>query len=91
MLGTLNGALEARGIKLEPNAIRAVAEGTNEVVDGIVTLTKVHVHYELAIPAGTRETVDRALSRHREKCPTARSLAGSVAVEWSADIQEQAD
>jgi uncharacterized OsmC-like protein len=91
MLGTLNGALEARGIKLDANSIRATADGTNEVVDGIVTLTNVHVHYELSIPPGSRETVDRALARHREKCPTARSLAGAVAVEWSADIRERAD
>jgi uncharacterized OsmC-like protein len=88
MLGTLNGALEARGIKLEPEAITATAAGRNEVREGMVTLTRIDVHYTLHIPAGTREVVDRALERHRDKCPTARSLAGAVAVEWTADITE---
>jgi organic hydroperoxide reductase OsmC/OhrA len=88
MLGTLNGALEARGIRLEPDAIHAAVAGTNEVVDGVITLTRIDIHYTLSIPAGTRDTVDRALARHRDKCPTARSLAGAVAVEFTADITE---
>ena len=90
MLGTLNGALEARGIRLEPDAIRAEVEGDNDVVDGIITLTRIRVHYALRIPADSRPAVERALSRHQEKCPTARSLAPAVAIEWSADIEEVA-
>ncbi len=90
MLGTLNGALAARGIDLAPEAIGATVEGTNEIVDGMVTLTAIHVHYTLRIPAGSREAVDRALARHRDKCPTAHSLKGAVRVEWSADIDEVA-
>ena len=88
MLGTLNGALEARGIDLPPDALKADVSGVNEVVDGIVTLTGVNVHYTLKVPAAAREAVDRALSRHAEKCPTARSLRGAVPVTWSADISE---
>jgi len=90
MLGTLNGALEARGIRLEPDAIVADAEGRLEDVDGMITLTRIDVHYRLRIPAGTREKVDRALSRHRDRCPTAHSLKGAVDVQWSADIEEDA-
>ncbi len=89
MLGTLNGALEARGISLTPDAIIADASGYLEVVDGMVTLTRIDVHYTLRIPAGSREKVDRSLARHRDKCPTAHSLKGAVEVEWSADIEEE--
>src|ERR671925_2151901 len=88
MLGTLNGALEARGIRLEPDVIGATAAGTNEIVDGIVTLTRIDIHYELRIPPGTRDAVERALSRHREKCPTAQSLTKAVVIEWTASITE---
>jgi organic hydroperoxide reductase OsmC/OhrA len=88
MLGTLNGALEARGIRLPPDAIGAQAEGANELRDGVVTLTRIQVRYALRIPPGTREAVDRALSRHQEKCPTARSLRGAVDVGWTAEISE---
>ena len=88
MLGTLNGALEVRQVKLSPDAITAEVEGVNEVRDGLPVLTAIRIHYRLRIPAGTRETVDRALARHQEKCPTAATLAPAVAITWTADIEE---
>ena len=88
MLGTLRGALEVRAVRLDPSDMVATAEGTNEVVDGIIRLTGIRVHYRLRIPAGSRETVDRALARHRDKCPTAQSLAAALTVEWSAEVTE---
>lgn len=89
MLGTLSGALEVRGIKLTSDDISASATGVNDVVDGIVRLVSITVHYRLSIPAGTRDAVDRALSRHQEKCPTAMSLAAAIAISWTADITER--
>ena len=88
MLGTLNGALEVRGIKLAPADISATAEGTNELVDGIVRLTAIRIAYRLRIPPGTRDVVERALSRHQEKCPTAVSLGPAVKISWSAEFEE---
>ncbi len=90
MLGTLIGALEARQVKLPDGAIECEVEGVNVVRDGLPVLAEVHVHYRLRIPAGGREVVDRALARHQEKCPTASSLKGAVAVSWTADITEAA-
>jgi len=88
MVGTLKAALEVRQVKLGDGALAATAEGVNEVRNGLPVLTSVVVRYRLRIPAGSRETVDRALARHQEKCPTAASLAGAVQVSWSADITE---
>jgi organic hydroperoxide reductase OsmC/OhrA len=88
MLGTLKAALEVRQVKLEPGGLTATVEGVNETRDGLPVLTAIHVRYALTIPAGSRETVDRALARHQEKCPTAASLRGAVAVSWSAEVAE---
>lgn len=88
MLGTLNGALEVRGIVLGREDITATVEGVNELEDRLILLKRIHVHYRLTIPPGSREKVDRALSTHAEKCPTAASLKGSVEVTWSADVME---
>ena len=88
MLGTLNGALEVRQIRLDPDSISAEAEGINVVRDGLPVLEEIVVHYTLKIPAGARATVDRALERHQSKCPTAQTLAGAVEVRWTADITE---
>ncbi len=89
MLGTLNGALEVRHVSLPPADIVAEVEGINEIVDRIPTLTEVRIHYRLRIPAGSRETVDRALASHQSKCPTARSLGDAVRITWEAEISEQ--
>lgn len=77
-----------REIELGPDDLKATAEGFNEMKDRIPVLTRIHVHYDLRIPEGTRETVDRALTRHVDKCPTAVSLRGAVDVTWSAEIEE---
>jgi len=72
------------------DAISATAEGTNEIIDRIPTLTRIHVHYTLRLPPGApRDKVDRALETHVSKCPTAQSLKGAVDIEWSADITEE--
>lgn len=88
MLGTLNGALEVRGVKLPPEAIAAEVRGINEVRDRLPVLTRVEIRYRLRIPSGTREVVERALASHQTKCPTAASLRGAVEITWSADIDE---
>jgi organic hydroperoxide reductase OsmC/OhrA len=88
MLGTLNGGLEARGVQLSGDQIYADVTGFNEVRDGLPVLARVHVHYHLTISASSRETVDRLLSKHADKCPTAASLRGAVEVTWEADITE---
>ena len=88
MLGTLNGALEVRGVSLAPEDISAEVEGVNEVAEGLPLLTRVIVRYRLRIPPSAREKVNRALERHAAKCPTAVSLGGAVSVTWEADIVE---
>ena len=62
MLGTLNGALEVRGVSLEADAIRAEVRGVNEERDGLPVLTRIEILYKRRIPSDAREIVDRALS-----------------------------
>jgi len=88
MLGTLIGALEVRQVKLEDDAVECEAEGLNAVREGLPVLTEIRVRYRLRIPPGSRETVERALARHADKCPTAASLKGAVAVSWTAELEE---
>jgi uncharacterized OsmC-like protein len=86
MLGTLTGALEVRGVKLGPDAIGATARGYHALVDSVIRLTKIEIDYTLRVPAESRDTVDRALARHQEKCPMAKTLERSVEITWRADI-----
>ncbi len=79
-----------RGISLDPDQIGARAEGFNEVVGRLPVLRRIHVHYQLSIPADARAATDRALASHVEKCPTAASLREAIEITWSADIDERA-
>ena len=79
-----------RGIPVGTEAVKVSAEGVNEIEERIILLKEIHVHYDMTIPAGSREKVDRARSTHVDKCPTAQSLKGAVAVRWTADIHEAA-
>jgi hypothetical protein len=77
-----------RGIEVADGDITCTAEGTNEIVDRIILLTRIDVHYTIRLPEGAdREKVDRALATHVDKCPTAKSIEDSVAVAWTADIE----
>lgn len=88
MLGTLNGALEVRGVSLSSDDISAEVEGFNVLEDRLPVLRRIEIRYRLRIPAGTREIVDRALARHQEKCPSAATLQGAVEISWTAEIEE---
>lgn len=73
---------------MEPDAIEATAFGHNEIHDRVPVLTRIHVRYRLRTPPGSRQVVERALTRHAARCPTALSLRGAVAVTWEAHVQE---
>jgi uncharacterized OsmC-like protein len=76
-----------RGIEVADGNISCTAEGTNEVVDRIIVLTKIHVHYKLRLPEGAPEDkVSRALETHVAKCPTAQSIKDSVEITWTAEV-----
>ena len=78
-----------RGIAVPNGDISCTAEGTNEIVDKIILLTKIHVHYTLRLPPEAPEDkVSRALETHVSKCPTAQSIKDSVEVTWAAEFVE---
>ncbi|MCY4188222.1 MAG: OsmC family protein [Bryobacterales bacterium] len=80
--------MAVRKIPSYPDRVRGDVEGDIENVDGVIRITRIRVHYRLKIPRGTRDRAQRALDTHREKCPAAMSVAGSIDIETSADIEE---
>jgi len=79
MIGTLGGALKARGI--DSTGDRLTADATGEVVvdpDGVLRLRRIQVVYHLAADESQREAAERAHTHHARHCPNARSVAGSI-------------
>ena len=90
MYGTLRRALVARKVDLDPNKFKAVVEGRIESVGSTITITEIAVKYEVAVPGGQREAVERALEFHVHGCPAHESVKDAIKVTWSADITEEA-
>lgn len=90
MYGTLRGALAARKVRIPSDKYRATVEGTIAGAGHTIRIAKINIHYELTIPPGTREEVDRALRVHPQACPAHESVKDAIAVTWAADIVEEA-
>ena len=66
MYGTLRGALAGRKIEFDRETYTAAVEGRIAGVGKTIRITSIHVHYQLAVPAGAREAALRALAVHPE-------------------------
>ncbi len=85
MLGTLRGALAARGVRVRNEELRADVEGLIEKIGSGIKITTIRVHYTLAVPEEKRTEAERALAVHERGCPASQSVQPAIAVEWDAD------
>jgi len=87
MYGTLRGALAGRKIAFDRDSFKATVEGRVAGVGKTIRITAIHVHYDVAVPAGDREAAERALAVHPEGCPAHQSVKGAIAVTWAATLR----
>ena len=66
----------------------AEVEGDIEEIDGVLRITTIRLHYRVTIPAGTKQSVLRALDSYADKCPAYQSVKGCINCSWETDIQE---
>lgn len=88
MYGTLAGALSARKVRYDRSRFTATVDGVIEGVGNTIRITEIAVHYQLAIPQGTRAETDRALHVHPQGCPAHQSVKDAIRVSWDAAIEE---
>ncbi len=88
MTSLLASALEARKIPSEPDRLEAQVEGVFEETDTVVKLKRVHVHYLVKVPPGTRAAAERAVAVHERSCPISQSVQPTIAVTYDAEISE---
>jgi uncharacterized OsmC-like protein len=83
MYGNFRGALAARKVESDPHILAADVEGTIEAPNGgTIRITKIHVHYQVDVPAEQRALAERASA-----CPAHESVKDSIEVTSSADIR----
>jgi hypothetical protein len=77
-----------RQIPVDRETMTARVEGDVEAVDRVLRISRLRVHYDLRVPAGTREAAQRAVDTHEQKCPAATSVRGCIPIAFTADIVE---
>jgi organic hydroperoxide reductase OsmC/OhrA len=87
LIGTLGGALRARGI--DATGDRLTADATGEVVvdpDGVLRLRKIVIVYHLKADESQRAAAERAHAHHARHCPNARSVEGAIEIVTELDM-----
>jgi uncharacterized OsmC-like protein len=87
MYGTLRGALAGRKIAFDRASFTATVEGRIVGVDKTIRIKSIHMHYELAVPAESREATERTLTFHPQGCPAHQSVQGAIDVTWDARVR----
>jgi uncharacterized OsmC-like protein len=87
MYGTLRGALAGRKIAFDRDSFKAVVEGRIAGVGKTIRITSIHVHYDVAVPAESREAAERALALHPEGCPAHQSVKDAITITWAATLR----
>ena len=87
MYGTLRGALAGRKIAFDRDSFKALVEGRITRVGKTIRITSIHVHYDVTVPAESREAAERALALHPEGCPAHQSVKDAIAITWAATLR----
>ena len=87
MYGTLRGVLAGRKIAFDRDGYAATVEGRIVGVGKTIRIKSIHMHYELAVPAESREGIERVLTLHPRGCPAHQSVQGAIDVTWDARVR----
>lgn len=87
MYGTLRGALAGRKIPFDRDTYTATVEGRISGIGKTIRIKSIHVHYDLAVPADSREATERALQLHPQGCPAHQSVKDAIAITWDASVR----
>ena len=87
MYGTLRGALAGRKVAFDRESYTATVEGRIIGIGKTIRIKSIHMKYELAVPAESREAAERALTLHPEGCPAHQSVQGAIEVTWEARVR----
>jgi uncharacterized OsmC-like protein len=86
MMGTFEGALEARQIDASDGKLTAEVTGEVEEEDGVLVIRSIHVSMRLAAPEDTREKVERVHAVYPMSCPLYRTLHDAIRLTSSYDL-----
>jgi uncharacterized OsmC-like protein len=87
MYGTLRRALAGRKIAFDADTFTAAVEGRIVGIGKTIRIASIHIRYDVAVPAHSREAAERALALHPQGCPAHQSVKDAIAITWAATLR----
>lgn len=79
-MGTLAAVLASKQISTSQNRYRAEVKGEIEKSDGLLKITRIHVHYFLKVNNEQKKAAEDALNVYLPMCPGAQSVIGCIEI-----------
>lgn len=87
-MGTLATVLAKNKIRTYQDRYKATVTGDIEAVDGVMKITRIHVHYDLKAPAHQHAEARAALDNYITRCPAAQSVIGCIEITHDLALEE---
>lgn len=87
-MGTLAGVLARNKIRTFEDRYKATVSGDIEDVDGVLKITRIHVHYHLKAAQEKHQDAREALDNYITRCPAAQSVVGCIDISHELTIEE---
>jgi len=68
--------------------LTAEVRGEIEKDGNVLVIKRIHVTYHLKLKSEQRETAERVLDFHADKCPVARTLKGCVDISTELNMED---
>ena len=86
-MGTLAAVLAGKKIRTFKDLFKATVSGDIENVEGVLKITRIHVHYTLKAGEDKRETVMEALNSYITMCPAAQSVISAINISHDISLE----
>jgi len=87
LMGTLNRALQVRGITTDGDHLQAEAVGEVEVKDNVLVIRRIRMQVRLQAAESQRETAERTVEVYASHCPVYRSLHKAIDITTELDFR----
>jgi uncharacterized OsmC-like protein len=68
--------------------LTADVSGDVEKEDGVLVIKRIHVRYNLRADEEHRDTIDRVLRVHQDKCPVYRTVHQCIAITTEVKVKQ---
>jgi uncharacterized OsmC-like protein len=89
MMGTLATVLAKKKIRTFQDRYMATVTGDIEEVNGVLKITRIHVHYNLKLPAEKRPDAEEAFINYITLCPAAQSVIEAIKITHDLEMADE--